>query len=259
MDLATLIGILAGFILIGQAIVSAPGASFFFNPSALLIVCGGVISATLVNFPLKDVRGSIKVARNAFLHKAMPVNGLIEKLVELSRKARVEGLLSLEKDISAMDDEFIKKGLELMVDGTETDVLREVLATELTCLEDRHSTGQDIFRAMGAYAPAFGMAGTLIGLIQMLQQLQDPTQIGSGMAVALVTTFYGVLLANLVFLPIAGKLKTRSNQEVILKELAIEGICSIQAGDNPRLLRDKLVTFLAPNMRKGVQETSEAA
>ena len=257
MDLATLVGIGAGFLLIGIAIFSKPGGMFFINPGALLIVVGGVVSATLVNFPLKDVLGSIKVAKNAFLHKTQRVNTLIEKLVELSRKARVEGLLSLEKDIAAINDDFIKKGLQLMVDGTETDILRDVLTTELTCLEDRHKLGQDIFKAMGIYAPAFGMAGTLIGLIQMLQQLQDPTKIGAGMATALVTTFYGVLLANLVFLPIAGKLKARSSQEVIVRELTIEGICAIQAGDNPRLLKDKLVTFLAPNMRQGVRDQRE--
>jgi len=256
MDLSTIVGIIIGFGLIGVSIFMKPGASFFFRIDAFMIVMGGVFAATLINFPLKDVMGSIKVAKNAFLQKAVQVNSLIENLVELSRKARVEGLLSLEKDIAAIDDVFIKKGLQLMVDGTETDILRDVMATELSCLEDRHALGQDIFKAMGAYSPAFGMAGTLIGLIQMLQQLQDPTKIGAGMAVAMVTTFYGVFLANMLFLPIAGKLKTRTNQEIILKELAIEGICSIQSGDNPRLLRDKLVTFLAPNVREGIKETN---
>jgi len=256
MDLSTIVGIIIGFGLIGASIFMKPGASFFFRIDAFMIVMGGVFAATLINFPLKDVMGSIKVAKNAFLQKAVQVNSLIENLVELSRKARVEGLLSLEKDIAAIDDVFIKKGLQLMVDGTETEILRDVMATELSCLEDRHALGQDIFKAMGAYSPAFGMAGTLIGLIQMLQQLQDPTKIGAGMAVAMVTTFYGVFLANMLFLPIAGKLKTRTNQEIILKELAIEGICSIQSGDNPRLLRDKLVTFLAPNVREGIKETN---
>lgn len=259
MDLATLVGIIAGFTLIGTAIFMKPGAGFFFRIDAMLIVMGGVFSATLVNFPLKDVLGSIKVAKNAFLHRALSANSLIEKLVELSRKARVEGILSLERDIAAMDDEFIKKGLQLMVDGTEPEILRDVLTTELTCLEDRHRLGQDIFKAMGTYSPAFGMAGTLIGLIQMLQQLQDPTKIGAGMAVAMVTTFYGVFLANMLFLPLAGKLKLRSDQEVVSKELAIEGICAIQSGDNPRLLRDKLVTFLAPEHREAVQETKAEA
>ena len=256
MDRSTIIGIIAGFGLIGVSIFMKPGAGFFFRIDAFIIVMGGVFSATLINFPLKDVLGSIKVAKNAFLHQAIPINSLIENLVELSRKARVEGLLSLEKDIAEIDDVFIKKGLQLMVDGTETDVLRNVLTTELSCLEDRHALGRDIFKAMGAYSPAFGMAGTLIGLIQMLQQLQDPTKIGAGMAVAMVTTFYGVFLANMLFLPIAGKLKTRSDQEITTKDLAIEGICSIQAGDNPRLLRDKLVTFLAPNLRGAIKEAS---
>ncbi len=259
MDLATIIGMALGFTTMGVAIFMKPGASFFFRMDAFLIVFGGVVAATFVAFPMKDLKGAMKVVKNVFLHKVIPVNTLIEKLVELSRKARVEGLLSLEKDIAAIDDAFIKKGLQLMVDGTETDVLRDVMTTELACLEDRHSLGQSIFKTMGTYAPAFGMAGTLIGLIQMLQQLQDPTKIGGGMAVAMVTTFYGVFFANMIFLPIAGKLKTRTEQEVTTKELAIEGICAIQAGDNPRLLRDKLVTFLAPHLRKGVQDQQEAA
>ena len=235
-----------------------PGGEFFFKLDAFLIVFGGVVSATLINYPLKDVLGSIKVAKNAVMNKELKIDALIEKIVDMSRRARVEGLLSLEKDISSMNDSFIEKGLQLMVDGTDPQALRNLLGTELACLEERHTLGQDIFKAMGTYAPAFGMAGTLIGLIQMLQQLQDPTKIGAGMAVAMVTTFYGVLLANLVFLPIAGKLKQRTKQEILTKELVIEGICSIQSGDNPRLLRDKLVTFVAPNIRGQIAENSES-
>lgn len=258
MDLSTVIGIFSGFFLIGLAIFMKPGAGFFFKPDAFLIVVGGIVSATLINFPLKDVLGSIKVAKNAFRQTIQPVHAIIERMVLLSKKARVEGLLSLEKDLAGMDDEFMKKGLQLMVDGTETDVLRNIMTTELMYLEDRHAMGQDIFKAMGTYAPAFGMAGTLIGLIQMLQQLQDPSKIGAGMAVAMVTTFYGVILANLIFIPIAGKLKQRSQEEVLGRELVVEAVCAIQAGDNPRLLRDKLVTFIAPSSRQAITDGSEA-
>ncbi|RKY81531.1 motility protein A, partial [candidate division KSB1 bacterium] len=225
------------------------GAIFFINVPSLLIVVGGTFSAGLINFPLSEFLGAIKVAKNAFLYKQIQVNEIIEKMVELARKARVEGLLSLEKEINDINDEFIKKGLQMMVDGTESDILRDVLTTELSCLEDRHETGQEIFKALGSFAPAMGMAGTLIGLIQMLQQLSDPSQIGSGMATAMITTFYGVLMANLMFIPIAGKLKLRTKQEILIKQLVIEAISSIQAGDNPRLLRDKLVTFIAPKHR----------
>ena len=254
MDLATLIGIISGFGVLIVAIASKPGSMIFINIPSILIVLGGTIAATFINFPLKDVLSAINVARKAFLHQAASPEKLIDQMIELSRKARVEGLLSLEKDVANMDDEFIKKGLQLMVDGTDTEMLREILTTELNNLEDRHSQGQAIFRAMAEYSPAFGMAGTLIGLIQMLQKLDDPSQIGGGMATALITTLYGVILANLIFIPIAGKLKTRSKEEVTGKELAIEGVCSIQAGDNPRLLRDKLITFVAPNMRSEAKQ-----
>ena len=249
MDLATILGLIAGFGILGAAIAMKPGAIFFINVPSLLIVVGGTFSAGLINFPLSEFLGAIKVAKNAFLYKQIQVNEIIEKMVELARKARVEGLLSLEKEINDINDEFIKKGLQMMVDGTESDILRDVLTTELSCLEDRHETGQEIFKALGSFAPAMGMAGTLIGLIQMLQQLSDPSQIGSGMATAMITTFYGVLMANLMFLPIAGKLKLRTKQEILIKQLVIEAISSIQAGDNPRLLRDKLVTFIAPKHR----------
>jgi chemotaxis protein MotA len=231
------------------AIFMKPGANFFFKLDAFIIVMGGTVAATLAQFPLKDFLGVMNVTQKAFLHKAVSTDALIEKLIELSRRARVEGLLSLEKDINEMDDAFMKKALQLMVDGTEMDVLRILMHTELDYLEERHELGQSIFKSMAAYAPAFGMVGTLIGLIQMLQSLSDPSKIGAGMAVALVTTLYGVVFANLVFMPIAGKLKERSKQEILTRQLAIEGICSIQAGDNPRLLKDKLLTFLAPKER----------
>lgn len=257
MDLATIIGIIAGFLTLIVPIITAPGAGLFLNIPSLVIVLGGTLASTLMTFPVKDFIGSINVARKAFFHSAEPVHGVIGKMVELSRKARVEGLLALEKDINSINDEFVKKGLQLMVDGTETEVLRDILTQELQCLEDRHEIGQGLFKTMGANAPAFGMAGTLIGLIQMLSQLEDPSKIGAGMATALITTLYGVIFANLIFLPIAGKLKLRSQSEVTTKELTIEGICSIQAGDNPRLLRDKLVTYISPSLREATNELVE--
>lgn len=257
MDFATIIGIGAGMLLIGSAIASKPGALMFINIPSMVIVIGGTLAATLVNFPMKDFLGMMKIVNKAFTHKMMEVNQIITNLVSMSRKARVEGLLSLEKDINGLDDEFLKKGLQLMVDGTEADMLRDIMSIELSYLEDRHIQGQDMLKAMAAYAPAFGMAGTLIGLIQMLQQLNDPSQIGGGMATALITTFYGVILANLFCIPLAGKLKTRTKMEVLGKELIIEGICSIQAGDNPRLLQDKLITFIAPKHRQDARASTE--
>lgn len=249
MDLATIIGILSGLLVLALTIFSQEGAGFFINLPAALIVLGGTVAATLVNFPLSDILGVMNTAKKAFLYKVEPVNKTLDLIVALGKQARTEGLLALEQEIKEINDDFMKKGVQLMIDGIEPKLLEQVLNTELYYLEDRHNLGQQIFKAMGAYAPAFGMAGTLIGLIQMLQKLNDPSQIGVGMATALVTTFYGVILANLVFNPIAGKLKTRSQQEMVGKELTILGISSIQAGDNPRLIHEKLSTFLAPNLR----------
>jgi len=256
MDLASIIGIVSALGLLAVAIFMKPGGDFFFKADAFIIVFGGTIASTMIQFPMKSFLGLMKIVKKAMFHKEIEVDVLINQLVDLSKRARVEGLLSLEKDIASIEDEFIKKGLQLMVDGTESDVLRDLMAIELTCLEDRHKVGQDIFTAMAEYSPAFGMAGTLIGLIQMLQALSDPSKIGAGMAVALVTTFYGVVFANVFYIPFAGKLKVRSKNEVLIRELAIEGICAIQAGDNPRLLRDKLMTFLAPSQRSEAEGES---
>ena len=171
-------------------------------------------------------------------------------MVELAEQARREGILAIERHIDNIDDDFMKSGIQLAVDGSEPEVMRNIMENELNNLQNRHKLGQAIFTAMGMYAPAFGMIGTLIGLIKMLRTLDDPTQIGAGMAVALVTTFYGAVFANLIFLPIAGKLRTRSEKEVLERELIIEGILAIQSGDNPRIIRGKLLTFLAPSARK---------
>jgi chemotaxis protein MotA len=160
----------------------------------------------------------------------------------------------LEDAAYQVEDDFLKKGILLIVDGTDPELVRNILETELAFLEDRHKTGQSIFETMGALAPAFGMIGTLIGLIRMLRNLNNPEAIGPGMAVALLTTFYGALLANLVFIPVAGKLKIRSNEEILNKEVMIEGMLSIQAGENPRIIEEKLKAFLAPKIRESLQD-----
>ena len=249
MDIGTLIGIIVGFVLIVSTIIMGGAASFFLKPDAILIVLGGTFAATLVNFPMKKVLGVFNVIKRAFQQDLQELPETINQLVKLSTKARVDGLLALEKDVPEIQDEFLRKGLQHLVDGTDPDIVKNILATEIINLEERHTIGQSILKTMGTFAPAFGMLGTVMGLIAMLTKLNDPSKIGTGMAVALVTTFYGVFLANLVFLPIAGKLKSRSEQEVVQMELIIQGLSSIQAGDNPRVLQEKLATFLEPNLR----------
>ncbi len=249
MDFATIIGIFAGTFLLSIVIFQGGGTEFFFHIPSFLIVSGGTLAATFVNFPISDVLRVLKVVSKAFLHKAPPPNEAIELVVGMSEKVRQEGILALDRELESLEDNFLRKGAQLAVDGMEPDTIRSILSIEIIRLESRHRVGQGIFTAMGTYSPAFGMIGTLIGLIKMLRTLDDPTQIGTGMALALVTTLYGVLLANLIFLPIAGKLKERSQQEVLVKELMLEGILAIQSGDNPRIVRDRLMGFLPPKQR----------
>ncbi len=254
MDLSTLIGIIAGFVLIITAMATGGGAGMFFNIPSLMITIGGMLAATLITFPLQDVIGVFAVVKKAFLHREEKPGSMIQLIVGFAETARREGILSLEQKAEAVDDDFLKNGIRLAVDGTEPELIRDIMRTELDYLMERHKLGQAIFEAMGAYAPAFGMIGTLIGLIQMLRSLEDPSSIGLGMATALITTFYGALAANLVFLPLAGKLKNRSSGEVLLKELSIEGILSIQSGDNPRIVESKLMSFVAPKLRETQKE-----
>jgi len=249
MDIATLIGVITGAVLVIGAIVAGPGASTFLHIPSLMITVGGTIAATLINFPLGKVLGVFAVVKKTLLHSADPPVERIRQIVSLSRLARSEGLLALEDRVEEINDPLFAKALQLVVDGTEPQIFRDIMAMELVALRARHRDGKKVLEAMGAFAPAFGMIGTLIGLVQMLRNLTDPSGIGRGMATALLTTFYGSLMANLIFLPIAGKLETRSNEETLLKEMMIEGIAAIQAGDNPRLIEEKLKSFLAPKTR----------
>jgi chemotaxis protein MotA len=254
MDIATIVGILSGMGLIVVSIASKGSLGLFIDIASILIVLGGTIAATLINYPLKDVLSVMGVVKNAFLHKSPEPSDTIQSLVKFAELARREGILALENEMQNVEDEFLKQGLQLAVDGTEPELMRTILGTQIAYLQERHELGQSIFKSMGAYSPAFGMIGTLIGLVLMLAQMEDPSQIGPAMAVALITTFYGAVLANLIFLPIAGKLETRSKQEVMLKELVMEGVLSIQSGDNPRIVEQKLVSFIPPKFRKQVEE-----
>ena len=249
MDLASIIGLVTGlgFILFG--IMSGGSIILFLDLPSALIVGGGTIGATLLNYPIAEVVGVIKVVQKAFLHTEESPIGIIDTLVSFAETARREGILSLEQKAMSIEDEFLKKGIGLAVDGTEPEYIKEIMQTEIEYISERHRTGAGIFDTMGSYAPAFGMIGTLIGLINMLAHMDDPSSIGPSMSVALVTTLYGAFLANLIFLPIAGKLKERSSSEVLLKELCVEGIMSIQSGDNPRIVEGKLKAFLSPSLR----------
>ncbi|MGI6576340.1 MAG: motility protein A [bacterium] len=253
MDIATIGGIIIGIFLIVNAIASSGNLASFWDPASLMITFGGTLAGTLINHPLSQIIGVLKVVRNAFRKETMEPAELINIISYFADKARREGILALEEESEQLGDEFFKKGIQLVVDGSVPELVRSILETELSFIENRHQAGQSVFITMGTLAPAFGMMGTLIGLINMLRYLDSPEQIGPNMAVALLTTFYGVLLANLICIPLAGKLAIRSEQEILLKELIIEGILSIQAGENPRVVTEKLKAFLAPEERREVQ------
>ena len=252
MDISTILGIIVGFGLIIGAITMGGGASWFVNIPSAMIVLGGTFGAVLINYPISNMIGVVKVAKNVFFRKELETEKMIEMLLDMSKVARRDGILALEDKMEDIKDPFFTKGITLMIDGIEPATLSRILNTELEYISERHRLGAEIFTTMGNFAPAMGMVGTLIGLIKMLVQMDDPSSIGPAMAVALVTTFYGVILANLVFLPAAGKLKTRSNSELTQKQLMISGILSIQSGDNPRVLEDKLHSFISPDKRKTV-------
>ena len=257
MDLSSTIGLLLGIVFIIGGIRTSGQLDTFWDLPSVIIVLGGTLASTLASYPLEDFLNTGKVIKKAFFYKETSPAEVIGEVIELANIARKEGLLSLEKYAENLDDEFLQKGIMLIVDGTDPDLVRNILETELVFLEERHLDGQSIFQTMGTYAPAFGMIGTLIGLINMLKFLDDPSAIGPNMSVALVTTFYGSVLANVVFLPMAQKLKIRSNSEILVKELMVEGLLSIQAGENPRIIEEKLKTFIPPNMRMDYRKQLE--
>ncbi len=252
MDIATLIGLMSGFSLVIIAIIMGGSPAMFINIPSILIVVGGTLAAVLINYPLRDVLGVMGTVKNAFFEKSVSPESLIEKIVEFATIARREGILALESQAGEVEDEFLQKSIQLAIDGTAPELIKDILSTEIAFMEDRHAMGQSILTAAGAFAPAFGMIGTLIGLVNMLATLDDPSSLGAGMAVALITTLYGAIMANIVFLPTAGKLKVKTSNELLAKEIVIEGILSIQSGDNPRIVEQKLKSFIAPALRDNI-------
>lgn len=239
---------------IAWGILADGGIGSYLDFASFMIVIGGTVAATLVAYPMGKVFEAIKIASKGFANKEVEPEEIIGTIIGLANTARKEGLLALEEAAEEIEEEFLRKGVMLIVDGTDPELVRNLLETELAFIEERHGEGQGIFEAMGSFAPAFGMIGTLIGLINMLERLDDPSAIGPSMAVALVTTFYGSLLANLVFLPLANKLKLRSREEILRKEIMVEGLLSIQAGENPRIIEEKIKAFLPPKLRKELQQ-----
>lgn len=258
MDLGTIIGVISGFMLILMAILTSGGMiPMYLNLPSFLMVIGASFAAMLVSNPLNRMLGIMRYVNLTLRAPDLKEEKIISDLVAFSERARREGLLALEDNLEEVEDEFMRKGVQLVVDGTDPDIIKSVLFNDLNQLQERHDVGIKIFDDWGKLAPAFGMIGTLAGLIAMLQALgDDPDAIGSGMALALITTMYGSVMANLVLIPMKNKLEDRNRDEVRVKEIVIEGILSIQSGDNPRILLEKLVSFLPPRQREVIRQES---
>ncbi len=251
MDISTIIGLVAGliFVIISIALGGGEVPRFLDWPS-VMIVFGGIISALFVSYPMVKLIEGFKTVKHAFSKKDINPTEVISKINELALSARKEGLLALEEIAQGMDDQFLQKGILLIVDGTDAELLRSILETEIAFVENRHKDNQKFWDSIAELGPAWGMIGTLIGLIIMLDNLNDPSTLGPKMAVALITTFYGSMIANLVATPISNKLKLKSSEEILHKQVMVEGLLSIQAGENPRVIEEKLKAFLSPGTRK---------
>jgi len=247
-DIATIVGLIFGSLLVVAAVLLGGSPEIFINIPAMLIVFGGTFAAILIRFPADEVKNTLKVVKHAFGSSLGPAGALITQFVELAQISRKEGLLALEN--LELDDAFMRKGVAYCVDGTETEAIEALMMKEVQYSMWRHRIGIKLFKAMGDAAPAFGMIGTLIGLVQMLVSMSDPASIGPAMAVALLTTLYGALFANLVCLPIAEKLEHRNAEEYGQKMMVVEGVLGLRKGENPHMLREALDSFVAPKDRE---------
>lgn len=248
--MGTIIGIVVGSGLLFYTIIHEGGFALFYDPNGLMIIFGGTAAAVLISFPLGRVVGVFGVMRNVFRQEIVDAGSYISAIVRLAHKARKESILSLNNDVKNINNRFLRMGLQLVIDGQPPELVRAVLETELESLLSRHEEGARIFKTMGKFAPAFGLVGCLMGLISMLRALSGGMEkLGPSMATALVATFYGVLLANLIFLPVAEKLTSRSEKEMLQIQIIIEGVLMVQEGLNPRLIEQRLNAHLEPDAR----------
>ncbi len=251
MDLSSIIGLVLGFgMLIASFVLDGGHVTSLLKPTAAMIVFGGTIGATMTSFTVNDLKQVGTLFKIMFSEKKYEVNELIVTLCGFAEKARREGLLSLERETASVDDEFVRQGIQLVVDGTDPTLVRDILETQIEFTNQRHKIGADIFETAGGYSPTMGIIGTVMGLVHVLSNLAEPEKLGGAIALAFIATLYGVGFANLVWLPIGHKLKLKSKQEEFMKEITLEGILSIQAGDNPSIVREKLRAFLSEKVRQ---------
>ncbi len=263
MDLATVAGLIMAFsmmagslLIMGMEGKGSVNFAAFIDPPAIMMVIGGGIGVGMVGFPLRSVLGLPGVIKKVFVSKPENLGLLIEQLVGLAETARRDGLLALESKAADIDDPFIALGIQMAVDGTRPEVIEEVMRSEITAMSARHKEGKKVLELIGRCGPAFGMIATLLGLVLMLGNLSEPETIGPSMAVALIGTLYGALMANLICIPFSEKLAVRSHEEVVAKEIGLRGVLAIQSGDNPRTIQQRLNTYLPPKLRPGAQEAA---
>jgi len=252
MDLATAIGLLAGAGMLIWALWSGGEIGAYWDTSSIVLVVGGSICVVLTTQALDRFIALFGVLKRSLLVRQQSIAKTIEQIIQLGELARREGVLSLENTLSDIDEDFLSNGIRLVIDGTAANEIEQILEAELEAMDQRHTQGKGILETFGKYAPALGMIGTLVGLVAMLGNLSDPSQIGSGMAVALLTTLYGAILANMFFLPLADKLSYRHEEEMLLRTVMLKGIISLQAGDNPRVTQAKLAVFLPVSRRESI-------
>jgi chemotaxis protein MotA len=254
MDKATFGGLLMALgCIVGCALLEGAHLMGFLQLSAFMLVIGGTVGVSLMSFPLSTAIGIFGITKIAFFEKRIDLNEVIVKLVGFAEKARKEGLLALEVELESVQDPFLKKGLQLVTDGVDMHVTEEILEHDLNFVEERHHVGEAFFSTMGGYSPTLGIIGTVFGLVNALGKLENPEEMGNAIAAAFIATLYGVTFANVVFLPIAAKLKVRSQEEVLVRQVIIEGILSIEVGDNPRITEEKFKVFLSPKKRDEIQ------
>jgi chemotaxis protein MotA len=255
MDLATLVGLIFGFVcLIAAFILEGGAAGALLSYTAAMIVLGGTIGATVISFTVEDLKKVPALLTIAFKDQSFDSSKLIQNIVDFATQARREGVLSLENNLEQLDDSFLKIGLQMIIDGIETSVLRDLMENEVYYMEQRHERGIAIFEAAGGYAPTMGIVGTVMGLVHVLGNMSTPNALAPAIAVAFIATLYGIATANLLWLPIGGKLKVRSKEEILYRSLAVEGLLAIQEKENPNFIREKLIIFLSSQMKQPLKE-----
>ena len=257
MDFSSVIGLISGIAVISVTILISGDLMGYIDIPSIICTFGGTIAMTVMAFPFNKLKEGFAALKHVFFYSETNAEYVIKSIIDLANTARKEGLLALEEAAQQLKDDFLQKGILLIVDGTDPELVRNILETELAFIEERHKSNQGVYEYMAAIGPGFGMLGTLIGLINMLANLSDPSTVGPNMAVAIVTTFYGSIIQNVFCNPVINKLKIRSSQESLMKEVMLEGMLSIQAGENPRIIEEKLKAFMSPTLRNMLNTSKE--